>query len=368
MSNRRYHIHVICTAHDQPQVLDSLAIFFQKSAFLTYDIVSQLSKASTYSRQNIDSCDYIVLVIGDNYGASSSVFVSQMHLSYLSAKAKLKPMFALIKTHNEEVKLSWQLLDFTHLVERQTNHIYYYNDDTDIEQLLSYANSEMLQRNDISASWLHQSQSTPSESQKNKATAPILNKKNDLSSSTLKGQRPQVDDSLKHVKLSSKPVTAVADKANTTNSNELDISLESSKADIDTDILSTPIQLTDTIELSYSAQAYEGGNLSDLTMSTTLTWQQVLTALAEVAGAFSNYGLQRCFNRLIADNVEAEIKSLMPNVHAISRCRIAEEDLVRLQRLLVAANWIQIVTSATRSSQELWKLTFYAKNLYDEQR
>lgn len=111
MSNHRYHIHIVCTAHDQPLILDSLAVFFQKTAFLTYDVANRLSQSSLYNRQSVENCDYVIVVIGDNYGASGSVFVSQMHLSYLSAKAKLKPMLILIKTHDEKVQLSWQLSD-----------------------------------------------------------------------------------------------------------------------------------------------------------------------------------------------------------------------------------------------------------------
>lgn len=53
----------------------------------------------------------------------------------------------------------------------------------------------------------------------------------------------------------------------------------------------------------------------------------------------------------------------MPNVHAVARCQISQDDLNQLQRQLVAANWIQLTTYGTRVSQELWKLTFYAKGL-----
>ncbi len=356
MSNRRYHIHVICTAHDQPLILDSLAVFFQKSAFLTYDISNQLSQASLYSRQNIESCDYIIVVIGDNYGASGNVFVSQMHLSYLSARAKLKPMLTLIKTHNDTVQSSWQLLDFIRLVERQSNHIYYYNNSTDIEQLLTYANSEMLGKDGITAEWVRQSVLTnPSNvpNDKRNVIHSIPIKDNEPSLNSFKGELSYIDAS--DPTIEGKDTTF--DNSNIVNP----------KKDIDTDTLTTAILLTETIDIRYSAQAYEGGNLSDVAMSTTLTWQQILTALAKIPLAFSNYGLQSCLNRLIAGNVEAEIKAQMPKVHAVSRCKISEEDLARLQRLLVAANWIQIVTTANRSTQELWKLTFYAKQLYDEQ-
>lgn len=83
----------------------------------------------------------------------------------------------------------------------------------------------------------------------------------------------------------------------------------------------------------------------------------------KIPATFSSYGLQSAINRLIASKAEHDIKQEMPNVHAVARCQIAQNDLNHLQRQLVAANWIQLTTYGTRVSQELWKLTFYAQNL-----
>lgn len=321
----RYHLHVICTAHDQPLVLDSLAIFFQKKAFLTYDVASQLPNAVVYGRQSIDACDFAVMVIGECYGSAASVVVSQMHLSYLNAKVKLKPLFILIKTHLKPESLSWQLADLIRMVEQQANYIYYYDDNTNIEQLLSYAYSEMLQKYPLQAEWVQ------------------------------------------HKWLTSDAKYSSSQKVLAQNSSWQPQLLSDKLTNMATDNLTTAIDLNSTVKVRYSAQAYEGGNLTDVMMSTEIAWQQILSALAKIPAAFSSYGLQSCLNHLIADKAENEIKSIMPNVHAVSRYKISQDDLLCLQTSLVAANWIQIVTSATAIAPELWKLTFYAKNLFKEQ-
>lgn len=365
LSNCRYHIHVICTAHDQSLVLDSLAIFFQKIAFLTYDVGNQISQASFYSRQNIEICDYIIVVVGDNYGASRHVMVSQMHLSYLGAKAKNKPMMTLIKTRDEEVQVSWQLQDFTRLVERQSNHIYYYDSSTDISQLLSYANNEMLEKYEIAASWARKSAVEIGHSNNLQS---IVNENRASFKRPAKITSSHTESTDKSAFF--KPLNFENDQA----SNSIDDPIHrcegynrDARQNPETDNLTTPILLSETIIIEYSAQAYEGGNLSDVRLSTELTWQQILGTLAKIPLAFSNYGLQSGLNRLIADKAELEIKNLMPNVHAVARYKIAEQDLFRLQQLLVAANWIEIVASTTRINQQLWKLTFYAKNLLETQ-
>jgi hypothetical protein len=83
----------------------------------------------------------------------------------------------------------------------------------------------------------------------------------------------------------------------------------------------------------------------------------------KIPATFSSYGLQSAINRLIATRAEADIKKDMPNVHAVARCQISQDDLNQLQRQLVAANWIQLTTYGTRVTQELWKLTYHAKSL-----
>ena len=131
------------------------------------------------------------------------------------------------------------------------------------------------------------------------------------------------------------------------------------------DNVSKPIVLTETFEIHYKAQAYEGGNLTDVTRPMVLSWQDVLITLIKMPATFSSYGLQSGINRLIAARAEIDIKREMPNVHAVARCQISQDDLNHLQRQLVAANWIQLTTYGTRVTQELWKLTFYAKSLLD---
>lgn len=323
MSNRRHHLHVICAANDQSLVLDSVAIFFQVRAFLTYDVSGELPQAALYGRQCIDDCDYTLLIIGDSYGATQNTGVSQMHLSYLSAKAKLKPMLIFIKSHRENAELSPQLKDFIRLVERQNIGIHYYVNNMDIDQLLSLAYEDMIARYPA-LSWIreHAVDTTVSRSS--------------------------------HL-LSYPPNSSVPSN----------ISHEPSELE-GVDSLTKSLKLTDTFEFSYSAQAYEGGNLTDVSSSLSFTWQEILQALMQTSLAFTSYGLQSSINRLISAKAEQDIKKQMPNVHAVARCQISKDDLLKLQRLLVTANWIQLTAVGSRAAQELWKLTFYAKKIYQD--
>ena len=373
MLNRRHHIHVVCVAHDQPKILDSLAVFFQAQAFLTYDVSTRLPQSALYGRQCIDACSYIIVVIGDSYGAAQNIGASQMHLSYLSAKAKLKPMLVLIKTHCAEERISRQLQDFTRLVEQQSNHIYYYNDNTNIKQLLTYAYNQMTANYKLKATWLQEDnvinnavrQSIASQSsliqKKLAATGSYRPKPEAMTSAITANNTNNTNNDYSYSNTQSKTKAYQADitASNSVNSNSIN-------AIAIADNLTTVISLDETFDIQYSAQAYEGGNLTDIVMSMTLTWQEVLQALAQISASFSSYGLKSCLNRLIASKAEPEIKQLMPNVHAVSRHQISKKDVAKLHQLLVAANWIQMTSSGTHTMQELWKLTFYARRLFEE--
>ncbi len=337
MQSRRYHVHIICVAHEQPLVLDGLAVFFQSRAFLTYDVSPRLPQASLYGRQSVDACDYAIVVIGDSYGTTQNLGVSQMHLSYLSARAKLKPMFVLVKSQTRSVDVGRQLHDFTRLVEQQVEDIYYYDDNTNIDELLKIAYDNITAKlNEVP------SRTTIDRSTKDSITQSHVTPRDFGSTSstfTKVSRKPRDDDNL---------------------DSQSDESIDA------TDNITQSVDLSEKFDMQYSAQAYEGGNLTDITMSTSLTWEQILHALARMPGTFSNHGLQGCLNRLITIKADKDIKKMMPNVHAVSRCQIAQNDLNKLQSLLVAANWIQLTASGAKTSQELWKMTFYAKKIYKD--
>lgn len=121
---------------------------------MTYDVSSKLPKASLYGRQCIDACDYALMIIGDSYGTVQKTGVSQMHLSYLNAKAKLKPLIILVKNHHQDASISRQLREFISSVTRQDNQLYYYDTEEDVEQLLVQAYYNTVSNHKVVGGWV----------------------------------------------------------------------------------------------------------------------------------------------------------------------------------------------------------------------
>ena len=362
MPNRRYHIHVISRPEDSSLVLDRVVVFFQSRAFLTYDVSSRLPQAALYGRQCVDACDYTVVVVGDSYGDTRHTGVSQMHLSYLNANAKLKPMMIFIQTHYDDTEISRHLYRFIQLLEQQSGYIYYYDESTDIDQLLTYAYNDMIQRYPASGWVPADSVNTGASNSINNCVDSLQNADNSIKINDIsQGQVP-----LSGTPPTASPFVIPSTAPYSYNTTTVERAHKTLTIDNNIDSVTTPLLLTDMFALKYSAQAYEGGNLTNVTMDLSCTWQSILQILTKMPAVFSSYGLQSGMNQLITANAEHDIKQLMPNVHAVSRCQIAQKDLLRLQRLLVEANWIELTPSSTRSSQKLWKLTGAAKKLYHE--
>lgn len=337
MPNRRYHIHVICAANDQVAVLDRLAIFFEQKAFLTKEINSHDLDAVNYSRRCIESCDFVLVLVGDSYGDTNTTGVSQLHLSYLNARTKNKPMLTLLKSHLEDSGITRQLRDFIRLIEQQqVTEIYYYDAQTDMPQLLDYAYTEMLQRHrQAGIGWVRANQSIETALQQT-----VSQPYHDTASIPATIQNTLVEGS-------------EAEK-NSNGAATLGVNIDP-RANPDMTFL-----------VNYTAHAFEGGNLTEVSLKAPLSWRDIITMLAQTATIFSAHGLQRSMNDLVSAHAKDSIKKSMPKAHAVSRCQVMPADLQWIQSQLSQAGWVEPVASSARLSRELWQLTSDAKLLVSD--
>lgn len=360
MLNRRYHIHVACTADAPADLMDSLALFFERRAFLTYDLLTNQAETAGYSRRCIDSCDYVLLLVADSYGERNNTGVSQLHLSYVYAKTKNKPMVVLVKTHNDEEVLPRQLRDFITLVEQHVGQVNYFNDETDMGDLLSYTYNELQQQHPL-AGWLPAKDSISEAIQNSVQRTPSSPNKEMLNLES----RPdtEVDTSFENLL---REVSSQSIKSSTAKTFQSQAPVSSANflaQDPHSSSQKYEPHIEEKVHLHYSAHAYAKGNLSDVSMSVSVSWLEIVASLIKIPSPFSSYGLQRCLNALVSKDAEEHIKNKMPNVHAVSRCQVVAADIQDIQEQLYEAGWIKSLTNHQRHSRELWHVTERAKQL-----
>ena len=325
MLNRRHHIHVSCTADAAPELLDKLALFFNRQAFLTYDLLSRHPQAPSYSHRCIEQCDYLILLITDSYGELNNTGVSQMHLSYVYAKTKKKPILALMKVHPESTPLPQKLHDFITLIAQHITYTRYFDEQTDLSALLAKAYAD-LKMNYPSLGWQHASDSD-----------------NDN------------DDEELNVPTKTK-TSALPNRSEDNPTTVASAPIQQTSAPID-------IDLDKSITLQYTAHAYAEGNLSEVKMVAYVRWFNILEALVNTPMPFSRYSLHRCLNNIVSQTAEQGIKDSMPQVHAVSRCQVIASDLEKVQKTLIYANLITMLPTSMRQFREMWEVTAEAKDL-----
>lgn len=345
MSNRRYHIHLIGIISDHDRMIDSLALFFEQRAFFTHDLKEADVKSANYSRRCIDNCDYVIMLIGDHYGKRNNTGVSQMHLSYINAQTKNKPLLILRKVHVDKSGLSRQLLNFVRVVEQQNiGQIQYFDAKTNIEQLLDFPFQQLQAEHPVTG-WvkaaLNDQKSQPSSTNNSPDIKPnekLTEEPTKTPISSTPAKKPAI--------ASKKPVAKVVDNPKTPSTFTV--------SDVSAD---------DEITVNFTAHAYEGGNLSDVSLMVTLIWRDIVDTLVNQKMQFTVTGIQRCVNDVINRQALQIVKQLMPNVHAIARTQVSKLDLLNIQAQLVYSGWIVQTAATSIAGRDQYEVTLAAKQL-----
>lgn len=132
----RLHIHLICDINDASlhDAHDALTIFCEDKAHLSFDLFGVNNETANYSWRCINRCDYVLILIGESYGKLNHSGVSQLHISYLNARTKNKPMTALIYHAESRPR---QLNDLVNAINEHNTQIYNLDAQTNLHALLS---------------------------------------------------------------------------------------------------------------------------------------------------------------------------------------------------------------------------------------
>lgn len=333
MPNQCCHIHLICDLNDTVlnPLHDQLHIFLDQKMRLTHDLFVIRPESSAYSWQCINACDCTLLLIGESYGQLANTGVSQLHISYLNARTKNKPMVALIRKTDKTSEVR-QLKDFISLIKAHSVEILEYQDDDDLPTLIEQAYAKLQDALNLKES------DTVDE---NASACDIINNKPTPTSKSL-DDTPQT------------PIERIKAEI---------------KAEIKKDILDTKEpqntaprvvvpNLSEIFSMACTAHAFQGGTLIDTSFVVQSSWRAILVDLAKIS-PFSTQGLWKLMNEIATTQAMPAVTINYPEVHAISRCQVVRADILWVQETLLFAGWIE------RASQdkEIWQLTETAKNL-----
>ncbi|WP_410473162.1 DUF4062 domain-containing protein [Faucicola mancuniensis] len=302
---QRFHVHVCIVRNEHPEFENALQLALSDEYFLTWDLIAHPSQFMDYSKQQIDRCDYLLFVLGTGYGHLSPSGVSNLHLSYIYANTKRKPMLALIKSQNATSDYSRQRLDLASMIQKDLldNAIFYERTQEAVSECQRALNA--LIGSKPTAGWV-------------RANKP------DTSLRTTGVSKPQVIT----------PVATAKPKV------------------VEPKII---LKAEDVVLVNYSAHAYQDGNLQDVMAAHTFTWGEVLELLKILPQPFSSEMMLKQLNDSLKNLALIEASKILPNVHAVSRCQINAVDFQWLKQQLVDSGWL-VSAKEEHSNRELWRV------------
>ncbi|MGE8550000.1 MAG: DUF4062 domain-containing protein, partial [Acinetobacter calcoaceticus] len=274
---------------------------------------------TTLARRQIDECDYVILLLGSQYGEQAISGVSYLSLEYEYGLSQAKPIIVFMheQPENREIdlqethpQLKDKFLAFRKKLLNEAKHIFYFKTPRELE-LAVRLNIPLMVEQHMGQGWVpaHQAHQLEDEIKLLKSKISQLEQRLIEPSTQLKEVAPQ-----------------------------------------------------DIFAFEYQIQAFQDGNFKELKRQRQMTWSQLLSVLAkrfETAVPEENFGI--CLNEYLNQAGLEDARQELPRAHAVACAQINHKALFRIKNQMQSQGWI--VPTQTEQSYGLWKLTTKAQKI-----
>ena len=109
MLDKRYQVFISTSGADMQPERVVLAQTLVGMGFFSWGLEKRTPLSTAFARRQIDDCDYVVILLGSQYGEQSVSGVGYMHLEYIYAMTKQKPVIVFM--HEDPDSRDLQLQD-----------------------------------------------------------------------------------------------------------------------------------------------------------------------------------------------------------------------------------------------------------------
>ncbi len=329
MLDKRYQVFVI---HSGLELYTERAVLSQaliSHGFFPWELEQRTSESMAIARRQIDEADYVILMLGNEYGELSSAGISYMHLEYIYAVSKQKPLMIIMRgdmlkdgyfDQHVQVKDQQKLHEFLLQLQDEQKQICYFNHIKDLEQIVR-SNMMMMLEIFPSEGWVrpHHVQALKDEIESLKQQLYQAKKDNEFA------KKAQIDY----------------------------LSLDISK-----------VSMNETLSIEYAMQAYQDGNLKDISAVRNIRWIELLALFAQ---PFSQPAPEENFvkiiNHYLSETALQDAVKQMPRAHAVSKIQVNSQVLHQLKQQFKHQRWFEPTTSDERQRM-LWKMTDKGAKLF----
>ena len=326
MIDKRYQIFISTSGADMQPERMILSQTLVGMGFFSWGLEQRTPLSTAFARRQIDDCDYVIILLGSQYGEQSVSGVGYMHLEYIYAVTKQKPIIVFMHEdpasrdpalHDQKPELKEKFSEFRKLLQQEVDQVFTYRTLRDLEMAVRLNMTQMLERYPTTG-WVR-----PQNAQK-------LHDEIDR----LKAKINQLEQDL-------------------------------GTREIDPFLTLPKVAMNEAFGFEYRVHAYQDGNFKELKIQKTLTWSQLLAVLGSTflnptpAEYFSNR-----MNEYLNEIGLADERIEMPRAHAVARAQINIRALHNIKMQMRQNEWISPAGRDDRQRM-LWKLTQKGHNLLE---
>ncbi|MFW2045077.1 DUF4062 domain-containing protein [Acinetobacter variabilis] len=326
MLDKRYQVFISTSGAEMQPERIILSQTLVGMGFFSWGLEQRTPLNTAFARRQIDDCDYVVILLGSQYGEQSVSGVGYMHLEYIYAVTKQKPIIVFMhedpasrdpSLHDTKPELQEKFKEFRQLLQQEADQVFCYRTLRDLEMAVRLNMPQMLERYPVSG-WV----------------------------------RPQ-------------NTQALHDEIDQLKAKVAQLERDGGTREVDPFLSLPKVSMHEVFSFEYRMHAYQDGNFKELKVQKRLTWAQLLAILGST---FINPTPEEFFSKRMNEYLNetglADARAEMPRAHAVARAQINIRALHSLKLQMRQNDWI--VPSGRDDRQRLlWQITSKAQKLLD---
>lgn len=326
MLDKRYQVFISTSGADMQPERIILSQTLVGMGFFSWGLEQRTPLSTAFARRQIDDCDYVVILLGSQYGEQSVSGVGYMHLEYIYAVTKQKPIIVFmhddpasrdLSLHDATPQLREKFNEFRQLLQKEVDQVFTYRTARELEMAVRLNMSQMLERYPVTG-WV----------------------------------RPQNTQALHDEIDQLKTKLAQAER-------------DTGKREIDPFLSLPKVAMHDVFSFEYRMHAYQDGNFKELKVNKNLSWAELLSILGSTfIHPTPEEFFSKRINEYLNENGLDDARVEMPRAHAVARAQMNIRALHSLKMQMRQNDWI--VPSGRDDRQRLlWQVTPKAQKLLE---
>lgn len=326
MLDKRYQVFISTSGAEMQPERMILAQTLVGMGFFSWGLEQRTPLSTAFARRQIDDCDYVVMLLGSAYGEQSVSGVGYMHLEYIYAVTKQKPIIVFMHDdpasrddalHDDKPELRDKFQEFRKLLQHEVDQVFTYRSLRDLEMAVRFNMTQMLERYPV-LGWV----------------------------------RPQNTQVLQ-------------DEIDRLKSKLEQLETESGKREADPFLTLPKVSMHEFFAFEYRMHAYQDGNFKELKIQKKMTWAQLLAVLgATFVNPTPEEFFSKRMNEYLNETGLQDARMEMPRAHAVARAQINIRALHSIKMQMRQNEWI-IQSGRDDRQRMLWQVTAKAQKLME---